>query len=103
VKIMRAVLIVSLGIITGYRAVSSDRIIRELLLQKYTGEAKVSGEGIVSGQEEDSQGLEGDEFIAYQTLTNHEVKDTSRVINSIESEKTWKMWFAKKLKRQVPT
>lgn len=108
VKVLRAALIVSLGILTGYRSVSSDRTVRELLVAKYAPASYLATKEVCSSETrvkksiDDSEGLEGDEFVAYQTMTNEAVKmDTGRVIRGLENERTWQRWFAKKLRRQV--
>lgn len=99
IKIFRAVLIISLGAITGYRAISSDSTIRGLLLQKYT-----SPVSRVVQPQDDSTALEGDEFVAYQTLTNDKIRvDPEPVLRSLQTEKTWSRWVTKKLRRQMET
>ena len=96
IKLFRASIIIALGILTGIRSIPSDPMIRSLLMAKYSSvpkDTKIS---------EDSAHLDGEDFVAYQTLTNPAVKTgAEHVIRKIEGEKTWQQWFHKRLRKQV--
>ena len=107
IKLFRATIIIALGVITGIRSIPSDPMIRSLLMAKYSNvpnEMRKDTEPFQakSFEADDSSNLEGEEFIAYQTLTNAEVKTgADHVIRKIEGEKTWQQWFQKRLRKQV--
>ena len=104
IKLFRAMLIIGLGVFTGIRSIPSDPMIRALLQAKYSdNRVKLSElfKATLTG-DDDSSRLEGEDFIAYQTLTNSAVKTGSEdAIHSFETERTWGRWVQKKLRRKV--
>ena len=107
IKLFRATIIIALGIITGIRSIPSDPMIRSLLMAKYSNaptDMRKNAEiyHTSSLETDDSANLEGEDFVAYQTLTNSEIKTgAENVIRKIEGEKTWQQWFQKRLRKQV--
>jgi hypothetical protein len=109
-RLFRAMLLIALGMLTGFRAVSDDPTIRTLLLNKYAPTSSTadrltlsSKQSVISGGDDDGAGLEGDDFVAYQTLTqtSSNIRHTADTIRSLETEKTWSRWVSKKVRKQV--
>lgn len=102
----RLILVLAMGISTGYRAIPKDPLIRSLLHAKYASSSLSSSPSspfMPSSFSELKEEASSDDFSASSAQQKERILEAGETLRSLEETRTWSQWFSRKLRRQVET